>query len=408
MFSVRSEKKESVNSREKIVLEADNKFAFKINKLFLVLISCLIVFLFLIAGELTLRFIHRVKNVDRLYFSTFSSLEEQDFVTKQYENIKYSYKPFLLWASDPNQDNGVVSTNSLGYRGNDWGEKQAGTFRIIILGGSSVWGQGATADDKTIIGYLEKELNNKLAEKKINLVANKIEVLNLGQPGYVSTQELLMWKEISAYQPDLVIHYGGFNDLYAGFIYKVGSNLPGINENALTKKKLGAAWSLIEEEVKNRLNKSELLGFFRYHLQKSNLNKAENILEQGNVAIDSAKKYEESVDYINAIASKTKTPVLFVFQPTIFWGNKSFSTEEIRIKERFVGVFPGAEKYFSSAYDYLLKSKLFLDKTIIDGTDFYNEFSEDIYIDHIHTSDKGYEIVAKKLTPMVIKAIEKL
>jgi len=72
MFSVRSEKKESVNSREKIVLEADNKFAFKINKLFLVLISCLIVFLFLIAGELTLRFIHRVKNVDRLYFSTFS------------------------------------------------------------------------------------------------------------------------------------------------------------------------------------------------------------------------------------------------------------------------------------------------------------------------------------------------
>ena len=59
--------------------------------------------------------------------------------------------------------------------------------RIFVFGGSTVWGS-EVADRDTIPSLLAKELETKGIKN--------IELTNFGQPGYVSTQELLtLWLE---------------------------------------------------------------------------------------------------------------------------------------------------------------------------------------------------------------------
>jgi lysophospholipase L1-like esterase len=82
------------------------------------------------------------------------------------------------------------------------GEPKA--FRILMLGGSSMWGFGAR-DDRTIPSLIAR----KLYESGL-----RVEVRNLAEIGYVSTQEVVaLVRELqSGYRPDLVIFYDGVND----------------------------------------------------------------------------------------------------------------------------------------------------------------------------------------------------
>ena len=104
-----------------------------------------------------------------------------------------------------------VTINSLGFRGEEFTEmKSNNTFRIFLLGGSQMFGTGATSDDTTIPGYLNyyiKEQNNSFS----------IEVINSGLKGVDSRKELLLLQNMLInFNPDLIIIYDGLNDLRAG------------------------------------------------------------------------------------------------------------------------------------------------------------------------------------------------
>ena len=59
----------------------------------------------------------------------------------------------------PNQNSETLSINSLGVRGDEISEsKPENTFRIFMLGGSTMFGHGATSDDTTIPGYIQNML----------------------------------------------------------------------------------------------------------------------------------------------------------------------------------------------------------------------------------------------------------
>ena len=104
-----------------------------------------------------------------------------------------------------------VSINSLGFRGDEFTEiKPDDTYRIFLLGGSQMFGTGATSDDTTIPGYLENYLVNE--DNSFT-----IEVINSGLKGVDSRKELLLLQNILLdFTPDLVIVYDGLNDLRAG------------------------------------------------------------------------------------------------------------------------------------------------------------------------------------------------
>ena len=110
----------------------------------------------------------------------------------------------------PNQSTDSITINTLGFRGGEFSEiKPSDTYRIFMVGGSTMFGAGATSDDTTIPGYLQQLLN----EKDFGF---DIEVINSGIQGADSNTELkFIEQKLVTFSPDLVIVYDGWNDLRA-------------------------------------------------------------------------------------------------------------------------------------------------------------------------------------------------
>ena len=101
-----------------------------------------------------------------------------------------------------------ITINSLGFRGDEFSEiKQENTYRIFLVGGSPMFGFGASSDETTIPGFLQDLLN------KEDLQFN-VEVINAGIQGVGSDTELeLITQKLIKFSPDLIIVYDGWHDL---------------------------------------------------------------------------------------------------------------------------------------------------------------------------------------------------
>jgi len=110
----------------------------------------------------------------------------------------------------PNQSTDSITINTLGFRGDEFSDiKPSDTYRIFMVGGSTMFGAGATSDDTTIPGYLQQLLN----EKDFGF---DIEIINSGIQGADSNTELkFIEQKLITFSPDLIIIYDGWNDLRA-------------------------------------------------------------------------------------------------------------------------------------------------------------------------------------------------
>ena len=135
-------------------------------------------------------------------FQTMSDEQKRQLCVDLYE-VKISGNVLI-----PNQKSETLSINSLGFRGDEISEiKPDNTFRIFMLGGSTMFGHGATSDDTTIPGYIQ----NMLQDKSYNY---EIQVINAGIQGADSFDEAnILETKILQLNPDLVIIYDGWNDL---------------------------------------------------------------------------------------------------------------------------------------------------------------------------------------------------
>ncbi len=86
--------------------------------------------------------------------------------------------------------------------------KPAGVYRVAVLGGSTVFGTGARRPEET----LPARIRAALAAAAPGRV---LEVINAGIPGAASGREWLYLESVLlAYEPDLVIVYNGWNDVW--------------------------------------------------------------------------------------------------------------------------------------------------------------------------------------------------
>ena len=104
----------------------------------------------------------------------------------------------------------------------DRGERRS--VKILTLGGSSLWGFGAR-DDQTIPSLLARSLHEK---------GWRVELKNLAEIGYVSTQEVIaLTRELQAgYRPDVVIFYDGVNDTTSALL----EGEPGLTTNEINRR----------------------------------------------------------------------------------------------------------------------------------------------------------------------------
>ena len=106
-----------------------------------------------------------------------------------------------------------INYNSLGLRGPEFSIiKSPDTYRIFMVGGSTMIGSGATSDETTKPAILQKIFDSD------NSTTQKIEVINAAFFGANSSTEFdLISQKLVRYQPDLIIIYDGLNDLKADY-----------------------------------------------------------------------------------------------------------------------------------------------------------------------------------------------
>jgi lysophospholipase L1-like esterase len=107
----------------------------------------------------------------------------------------------------PNQAFSTISINNYGFRGLETTvEKSEDVFRIIMIGGSTLFGHGSSSNETTIPGYLQDIINK-------NQKSKNIEVINAGVNSlYSFTETYHIKNSLIKFNPDIIINYGGWND----------------------------------------------------------------------------------------------------------------------------------------------------------------------------------------------------
>ena len=147
--------------------------------------------------------------------------------------------------------------NSYGFRSPEFQfSKNKGTYRIICLGSSVVYGLGDNQD--TFPFHLEKKLN----QLKINDI--DVEVINAGVPGYTSYHTLTQFlTSLIDLKPDLIISYQLFNEMWyawdINFDKMNSENFRPINTNISYKRVLDKSYFLIIINSILRKYKSEVI-----------------------------------------------------------------------------------------------------------------------------------------------------
>lgn len=119
----------------------------------------------------------------------------------------------LGWIQMPNHEasfrgrdfNIRMRSNSYGFRDREYQlSRQAGMKRVIVLGDSFAWGWGVE----------QEEIFCKVAERE----AKNTEFINLGQAGYGTAQEYLLFKKLGIkFSPDLTVLAFFINDIYDNY-----------------------------------------------------------------------------------------------------------------------------------------------------------------------------------------------
>src|SRR5207248_2759198 len=93
---------------------------------------------------------------------------------------RQAYRPYVLWRR-PAFSGKTINIDEHGVRLTPGAVCRPSSFKVFVLGGSTVWGTGS-ADWNTLPAYLQKELQRVSAKPTC--------VVNFGESAYVSTQSV--------------------------------------------------------------------------------------------------------------------------------------------------------------------------------------------------------------------------
>lgn len=160
----------------------------------LTILGCL-VFLELVARGI------RTDKPGEPYGVTFTTSRGEPVSTRPGQ-LKLSMSPYTIYKPLPNQHTDRFTTDGHGFRGPFVNLEERRSLRVIVLGGSAVFGHGAADDSETFVGVLAAQHPDW-------------QVINAGVSGFVSGQELAyLIHDLVDLQPDVVAVYDGWNDLF--------------------------------------------------------------------------------------------------------------------------------------------------------------------------------------------------
>jgi hypothetical protein len=308
-------------------------------------------------------------------------------------------------------------------------EKPERTFRILMLGGSALYGLGAGGgypehrilrNDETISYFLEKKLNEDLQAAKSSW---RVEVMNAGVSAYHTFQHLVYLNEdLLMYVPDLVINFDGHNDFYGSnpkyshwrdYDYSSAMLVEMVNSrHAFLPFFFFIRWGakyLYSFRAFERFNQYQIMD--RHLAEQMNLSK-DSILPgpvtRQNVESYARNTYLRALLQIQALGKIENYQHLLVIQPEIVQENAKY----LGAKDRELQVLTAklkADRYQKSLEiaqyipDILTDAKIeFLDFRHIAALD---TTKEQLYLDYCHLSPHGTRLVGERLGKILLSRI---
>jgi lysophospholipase L1-like esterase len=299
----------------------------------------------------------------------------QAFWSEQ-SRTRIRWLPYSYWTVAPFAGE-YINVNENGLR--DTPQYSEDAQKIYMFGGSTVWGEGAR-DAYTIPGHLARLFRDS-GDAQI--------VMNYGQTGYVSTQDVILFQMQLAQNnvPDIAIFYQGFNDILAAYYQQY-------------------AGVTLQEDM--RLNDSEagrLLRSGQPVLRLPNFALADIDLTLAAAQPTSAQaivdRWLANMRLISILAEGYGVKVLFVWQPSILYKD-ALSDAEQGIVDRMERDQPGLTTLYQEV-DSLVRQQV-IDKqlkNVVLLSDLFQSETRYIFHDLVHITEEGNQSVAEAILPIL-------
>jgi len=323
------------------------------------------------------------------------------------------------WDSNTGEKIGVLKVNQYGFVKNndDFDDDEpidSDDFTIVITGGSTVAGNGVPKNSLTISSVLERLLNTYSPEGFI--LRQPVRVINAGQPGHNSSQEIInMVFDLAYLEPEIWIMFNGINERwYLGELEGatnwhhdegiVGRTKPSNSSNF--RIPLGGffpATRYLVDQAKDRLPKKIAADT----VAKPGYLNNELLLRRG------AERYSRNIETSAAIARSQNMGFIYALQPTSGAGNRIFTQEEVSARQRG---WPETrwQQYQQFGNLFYDESEIELEKLqskladsgsvkLSSMRNVFDQVDERVYADPRHYTAIGNEIIASHLSQIIVE-----
>jgi lysophospholipase L1-like esterase len=312
---------------------------------------------------------------------------------------RLNWKSYVYWRREPVAGQ-YVNVDADGIR-RTWNPPDSGAprIRIFMFGGSTMWGTGSR-DDYTIPSELSKALSKSFG--------SGIQVVNLGESGYVQTQELItLLKEIQRGNiPQIAVFYDGFNDVFSAY-QNNGPGLPQNEDNRVREFNILQSGPRLLSEWIRQLNLFWTVNYVAQRIGlKHSLPGPKPGPQTGNhrsLTTGLLTVYESNMRVIQAVSAEYGIRTVFFWQPTAF--TRTNLTPEERASVEADVAF---SRFYKTAMEELKNSGIAKNSSFRNLSDAFNGESGRIYIDTMHVSERGNKIIANLISASITDTVTQL
>jgi lysophospholipase L1-like esterase len=338
---------------------------------------------------------------------------DASWVNDYYKELNRSFlaqwRPYVYWRREPYHGEHInIDTNGIRLTTLTKPSQQESRppMKIFMFGGSTLWGTGAR-DAFTIPSIFAKELQNR---------GLATEIMNFGETGYVSTQEVitLLLQLQKGHRPDLVIFYDGVNDMYSAYQQQI-AGLPQNEFNRVKEFNLSQPVKFKQRTamvLKDMAMTLSTMRFMKGLLQKAGvwrMTVAVNPLllddlgpKSQALAEDVLATYKGNIEVVKALSDQYRFKYLFYWQPTIF--HKVHLTEYERVQREEM---QSIDQFVHRTHEVIRESRLaerreyfFHDLSLV-----FADVRKPVYLDWCHFGESGNQIIAQRIANDVLGLI---
>lgn len=306
----------------------------------------------------------------------------QQFWAEQGQMV-VQWLPYNYWTLAP-YDGEFINVNSQGVRYTPSYTADTSAQKIYFFGGSTMWGEGAR-DAYTIAGHTAQLIADE---------GQPQQVVNYGQTGYVSMQDLILFQSQLATDniPDIAIFYQGFNDVYSAYLQDI-SGIPYRENQRVSDVEAGRL--LRSGQPVLRLPDGDIR-VYDWSLVGEPSASAEAI----------ADRWFANIAQSQILADAYGVEILFIWQPALF-AKETLVDAESRILEGLELENPNFIALYQDV-DAIVRQRIQdeeLDNILV-LTDLFADSEQAIFYDLVHITEVGNLAVAEALIPELQNFLE--